>query len=55
MGFSYSASFSDFDDLRMGKYGPSDYLRYNFVDTNNGDILMDNSNNLIQKYQGITK
>ena len=24
-------------------------LRYNYVDTNNGDILMDNSNNLIQE------
>ena len=26
-GFLTSASFSDFDDLRMGKYGPSDYFK----------------------------
>ena len=48
-GFQHSASFSDFDDLRMGKFGPSDYLRYNSVDTNGGDVIKNNNNNLIQK------
>ena len=51
-GFLSSASFSDFDDLRMGKFGPSDYLRYNYVDTNGGDVIKNNNNNLIQKGSG---
>ncbi len=51
--FLTSASFNDFDDLRMGKHGPEEYLRNEYVETNNGqDIIVQNSEPLIQKPTG---
>lgn len=34
--FITSATFTDFDDLKMGKHGPEEYLRLNYVETFNG-------------------
>lgn len=51
--FLTNVSFSDFGDLRMGKYGPDDYLRNEYVETNNGqDIIVQNSEPLIQNPTG---
>jgi hemoglobin/transferrin/lactoferrin receptor protein len=42
--FLTSVSYSDFDDLKMGKYGPDEYLRHEYVSTLNGeDIVVANS------------
>jgi len=52
-GFLTSVSYSDFDDLRMGSHGPDDYLRTQFVETNNGqDQLITNDNPKIQQPTG---
>lgn len=41
--FLSSVSFNDFDDLKMGSHGPDEYLRNNYVVTNNGvDVLVAN-------------
>ncbi|MCW5519069.1 TonB-dependent receptor [Aureitalea sp. L0-47] len=41
--FLTSVSFSDFDDLKMGKYGPDDYLRLEYVERINGeDVVVTN-------------
>ena len=54
--FLTSASFSDFDDLRMGKYGPDDYLRTEYVETINGqDEMVLNESPLIQKPTGFNQ
>ncbi|WP_298340405.1 TonB-dependent receptor [uncultured Algibacter sp.] len=51
--FITSASYTDFDDLRMGKHGPEDYLRPEFVlTTTSGDVIVENSNPLVQRYSG---
>ena len=48
-GFLTSMSYSDFDDLRMGSHGPEDYLRPQFVITQNGlDTLIDNPDPKVQ-------
>ncbi|WP_299337695.1 TonB-dependent siderophore receptor [uncultured Psychroserpens sp.] len=48
--FLSSISYTDFDDLRMGRYGPDDYLRPEFVETINGeDVIVENENPRIQK------
>ena len=47
--FLSSVSYSDFDNLRMGSHGPEDYLRPEYVVTNNGqDQIVQNSNSKIQ-------
>lgn len=44
-----SVSFTDFDDLRMGKHGPDDYLRTEYVDIINGeDAIVTNPDPLVQ-------
>ena len=44
-----SISYTNFDDLRMGKHGPDDYLRPNYVETINGeDTIVQNENPRIQ-------
>ena len=49
--FLTSTSFTSFDDLRMGKHGPDDYLRPEYVDTINvEDIMVVNDNPRIQKF-----
>lgn len=41
--FLTSVSYSDFDDLKMGKYGPDDYLRPFYVERINGeDVIVQN-------------
>ena len=51
--FLTSISSTNFDDLRMGKNGPEDYLRNEYVITENGnDIVRPNSNPRIQKFTG---
>ncbi|WP_298497447.1 TonB-dependent siderophore receptor [uncultured Algibacter sp.] len=51
--FITSASYTDFDDLRMGSHGPEEYLRPEFVaTTSTGDIVIQNENPLVQKFSG---
>ena len=51
--FLTSISYTNFDDLRMGKNGPEDYLRNEYVITENGnDIVRPNSNPRVQKFTG---
>jgi hemoglobin/transferrin/lactoferrin receptor protein len=48
--FLTHVSYTDFDDLRMGSYGPDDYLRSEYVVRQNGeDIMVTNANPQIQK------
>ena len=37
--FLTSASYTDFDDLRMGSHGPDDFLRYEYQTTLNGEDI----------------
>ncbi|KAA5827286.1 outer membrane beta-barrel protein [Algibacter amylolyticus] len=54
--FITSASYTDFDDLRMGSHGPEDYLRPEFaVATSSGDVIIENDNPLVQKYSGYSQ
>ena len=51
--FLTNISYSDFDDLKMGKHGPKDYLRNEYVETVNGqDVIVQNNDPLIQKTTG---
>ena len=51
--FVTNASYTDFGDLRMGSQGPDEYLRPEFVlATNNGDVVIQNNNPLVQKVTG---
>ncbi|WP_298900829.1 TonB-dependent receptor [uncultured Psychroserpens sp.] len=51
--FLSSISYTDFDDLRMGKHGPDDYLRTEYVETVNGeDVVVQNENPRIQTPTG---
>ncbi len=51
--FFTNTSFTSFDDLRMGKHGPDDYLRPEYADTINGeDVIVVNNNPRIQKFTG---
>lgn len=46
-------SYNAFGDLTMGKNGPNDYLRTEFaLPTANGDVIIQNTNPLIQKFSG---
>lgn len=48
--FLTSVSYTDFDDLKMGKHGPSDYLRPEYVvRRNDQDIIVPNSDPLVQR------
>ena len=47
--FLTSFSYSDFDDLKMGSYGPDSYLRNNYVQRiRETDVLLSNDNPLKQ-------
>ena len=49
--FTTSVTFSDYDDLKMGKNGPDDYLRKEYVvRKNNQDEIVPNSNFREQVY-----
>ena len=51
--FLTSASYTDFDDLRMGSHGPEDYLRPEYVvRQNNEDIMVANPNPKVQTPTG---
>ena len=51
-----SFTFSDFDDLRMGNNGPSDYLRPEYVQQVEGeDVIFSNSDPRIQKHTGYSQ
>ncbi|MDG1730814.1 MAG: TonB-dependent receptor [Algibacter sp.] len=51
--FLTSASYTDFDALRMGSHGPDEYLRPEFaLATTNGDVIIQNNNPLVQKFSG---
>ncbi|MGB5419292.1 TonB-dependent receptor [Algibacter sp.] len=55
-GFITSASYTDFDDLRMGSHGPEAYLRPEFVKTTStGDVIVENNNPLVQKFSGYSQ
>ncbi|MCB0461237.1 MAG: TonB-dependent receptor [Flavobacteriaceae bacterium] len=51
--FLSSVSYTDFNDLRMGSHGPSEYLRPEYVEIINGeDVIVENDNPLVQKPTG---
>lgn len=51
--FATNLTFSDFDDLRIGKHGPNEYLRPEYVYRENGtDISVPNSDPRKQKPTG---
>lgn len=51
--FVTNASYTSFGDLKMGKYGPDEYLRPEFVlTTNAGDVIIKNSNPFVQRESG---
>ena len=51
--FVTNGSYTSFGDLKMGKNGPSDYLRPEFVlTTNAGDVIIENNNPRVQKFSG---
>lgn len=51
--FLSSVSYTDFDDLRMGRHGPDDYLRPEYVVTENGeDVIVQNNEPRVQKPTG---
>ncbi|MGC6525668.1 MAG: TonB-dependent receptor [Flavobacteriaceae bacterium] len=55
-GFHTNMSFSDFDDLKMGKTDIKEYLTPFYVtQRNNQDILMPNHNPRTQKYTGFSQ
>ena len=48
--FLTSVTYSDFDNLRMGSFGPDDYLRTQYVETIEGiDTVVQNKNPKIQR------
>ncbi|MDN3491766.1 TonB-dependent receptor plug domain-containing protein [Winogradskyella bathintestinalis] len=51
--FFTSASYTSFDDLRMGSHGPKDYLRSEYiVRKNDEDVIVTNPNPLVQTPTG---
>ncbi len=54
--FLSNISYTDFGDLTMGKHGPTDYLRNEYVITNNNqDIIVLNNDPLVQKPTGYSQ
>ncbi|MBT8303788.1 MAG: TonB-dependent receptor [Bacteroidia bacterium] len=52
-GFRTNISYTDFDNLKMGKNGPTDYLRTEYVERINGeDIIVGNDDPLTQRFTG---
>ena len=51
--FYTSVSYTDFEDLKMGKYGPDDYLRPEYVITQDGiDQVVQNDDPRLQRFTG---
>jgi hemoglobin/transferrin/lactoferrin receptor protein len=54
--FLSSFTLNKFDDLRMGKFGPDNYLSPEFITTsNNTDLIIKNQNPLVQKESGYSQ
>lgn len=54
--FLTSASYTDFGDLKMGSYGPKEYLRNEYVETINGeDIVVQNDDPEKQVFTGYSQ
>ena len=54
--FLTNASYTSFDDLRMGSHGPADYLRKQWVSRiNEEDVMIENSSPLIQRESGYSQ
>ena len=55
-GFHSSVSVSDFGDLKMGKYGPDDYLSLYYSDPLNGqDVMTPNTMPRVQKFTNFSQ
>jgi hemoglobin/transferrin/lactoferrin receptor protein len=57
-GFLLSGSFSSFEDLRMGNYGPEEYLRPEYVNPkyfNGRDTVLKNNNLRVQRFSGYSQ
>ncbi len=55
-GYLSSVSYTDFDDLKMGRHGPEDYLRPEYVVTVDGmDEIHQNENPRIQRFSGYSQ
>jgi len=51
--FLTSFSYTDFDDLKMGKHGPNEYLRAEYIERiENQDMIVQNDDPLVQKFTG---
>ncbi|MBT8253579.1 MAG: TonB-dependent receptor [Bacteroidia bacterium] len=51
--FLTSVSYTEYGDLEMGKNGPDDYLRPEYVESENGiDMIVQNNNPRIQRFTG---
>lgn len=54
--FFTSASYTDFDDLKMGSHGPDEYLRNEYIDILNGeDFVIQNDNPKEQVFTGYSQ
>lgn len=54
--FITSATYTDYDDLKMGSNGPTDYLRPEYVERINGiDSVVPNDDPLVQKSTGYSQ
>ncbi|MFT6411579.1 MAG: hemoglobin/transferrin/lactoferrin receptor protein [Flavobacteriales bacterium] len=53
IAFTTSATYSQFDDLKMGSNGPDEYLRTEYVEHINGiDSVVSNADGRLQKFTG---
>jgi hemoglobin/transferrin/lactoferrin receptor protein len=51
-----SVTHTDYDDLRMGKYGPNSYLKYIYVKRQDGeDVIVDNPDPRVQVPSGYSQ
>ena len=54
--FLTNVSYTDFDDLRMGSYGPNDYLKQQYIIRQNvEDVIITNNNSKIQTPTGYSQ
>ena len=52
-GFHTSVSYTSFNDLKMGRHGPDEYLRPEFaLATPEGDMIIQNNDPTVQKFTG---
>ncbi|MEC3906448.1 TonB-dependent receptor [Tamlana sp. 2201CG12-4] len=52
-GLATSVSYTNFNDLKMGRHGPEDYLRFEYIETVGGlDKIVKNSDPLTQRFSG---